>query len=598
METAQDAKLRPATSARRSRSRRRRPARSSPAASRTRRPPRRWSRSRRPGPTRSRSAASIRSRAASPAAGKRFARQSGRSLPEDPPSLACEACSASSWQALRPGPPAPVRRSTKRWRAIARCCVVGPNGALALTPITLIGRRRRRASPPRSAARGGDVPSFVLRAAARRGRGAAARRHDPGRRPRSRHASAPRGGPAIRYPLSFDESSLSAPLGVGSHLRLGRAAPVGPVVDRQPDPRRRRPAGARRSAGARTSATASDRRCCRGSVPGSSTPSPGRLIAARRTATPAPARRPRPGRCRSRGLELAASRTMQWGGSGRPRVARFADARPARPRQHRLRRCRTATSPATAWPGSTPATPMSSATPARRRSTARRSARTRRDTCRATTWPLIGVDTAFAVGAATRASLRRARQHDDVGRGSARRSSAAPIAITSTSTATRSRASRSAIRPAATSGSNSIGVLVDSGAWSGTLMLHRGDAYPTAQLYPGGGRISGVNGEVAWQVDAQRASRPGSGVLARSRFGDRTAPSSGGGSRCPASAQARYSLSPTRRSRRARPARSPRPGPRCRRRTDAAACRRGARRRAPARPSARLPPARRCARTG
>jgi hypothetical protein len=49
---------------------------------------------------------------------------------------------------------------------------------------------------------------------------------------------------------------------------------------------------------------------------------------------------------------------------------------------------------------------------------------------------------------------------------------------------------------------DSLGVLFDAGAWSGTLMLHRGDAYPTAQLYPGGGRISGVNGEVAWQLDA------------------------------------------------------------------------------------------------
>ena len=52
-------------------------------------------------------------------------------------------------------------------------------------------------------------------------------------------------------------------------------------------------------------------------------------------------------------------------------------------------------------------------------------------------------------------------------------------------------------------------------------MLHRGDAYPTAQLYPGGGRISGVNGEVAWQVDA--ASRLGL-VLAnwRDPSGERT----------------------------------------------------------------------------
>ena len=70
---------------------------------------------------------------------------------------------------------------------------------------------------------------------------------------------------------------------------------------------------------------------------------------------------------------------------------------------------------------------------------------------------------------------------------------------------------------------NSTGVLVDAGAWTGTLMLHHGDAYPTAQLYPGGGRLDGVNGEVTWQVD--QGSRVGL-VLAHWRgpsgFGDRT----------------------------------------------------------------------------
>jgi len=48
---------------------------------------------------------------------------------------------------------------------------------------------------------------------------------------------------------------------------------------------------------------------------------------------------------------------------------------------------------------------------------------------------------------------------------------------------------------------NSLGVLVDAGAWTGALMLHHGNAYPTAQVYPGGGRLDGVNGEVAWQLD-------------------------------------------------------------------------------------------------
>ena len=33
-------------------------------------------------------------------------------------------------------------------------------------------------------------------------------------------------------------------------------------------------------------------------------------------------------------------------------------------------------------------------------------------------------------------------------------------------------------------------------------MLHRGDAYATSQLYPGGGRLSGADAELAWQVDS------------------------------------------------------------------------------------------------
>ena len=31
-------------------------------------------------------------------------------------------------------------------------------------------------------------------------------------------------------------------------------------------------------------------------------------------------------------------------------------------------------------------------------------------------------------------------------------------------------------------------------------MLHRGSAYPTAERWPGGGKIGGANAEVAWQV--------------------------------------------------------------------------------------------------
>ena len=51
---------------------------------------------------------------------------------------------------------------------------------------------------------------------------------------------------------------------------------------------------------------------------------------------------------------------------------------------------------------------------------------------------------------------------------------------------------------------NSIGMFVDAGAWTGTLMLHRGDAYSSAQLYAGGGRLT-----------ASTASWPGSSTPAR-----------------------------------------------------------------------------------
>ena len=53
----------------------------------------------------------------------------------------------------------------------------------------------------------------------------------------------------------------------------------------------------------------------------------------------------------------------------------------------------------------------------------------------------------------------------------------------------------------------SIGAIVDAGAWSGTLMLHYGDAYPTATLYPGGGKLHGGDAALAWQIDP--ASRVG-----------------------------------------------------------------------------------------
>jgi hypothetical protein len=50
---------------------------------------------------------------------------------------------------------------------------------------------------------------------------------------------------------------------------------------------------------------------------------------------------------------------------------------------------------------------------------------------------------------------------------------------------------------------DSVGGFIDAGAWTGALMLHHGKAYQTAQLFPGGGGLDGVNGELAWQRDAR-----------------------------------------------------------------------------------------------
>jgi len=140
-------------------------------------------------------------------------------------------------------------------------------------------------------------------------------------------------------------------------------------------------------------------------------------------------------------------------------------------------------------------------------------------------WPshylgLIGVDTAFAVGAATvRLFVERANttMAGAVGRpllGGAYRHHIYTDGYT--------HQGQPLGHPAGGDVRlNSLGVFVDGRVWSGTLMLHRGDAYATAQFYPGGGRICGVNGEASWQVDA--ASRLGL-VLAywRDPSGERT----------------------------------------------------------------------------
>ena len=42
---------------------------------------------------------------------------------------------------------------------------------------------------------------------------------------------------------------------------------------------------------------------------------------------------------------------------------------------------------------------------------------------------------------------------------------------------------------------------IEAGDWSGALLAHRGRALATSQLYEGGGRLGGVQGELAWRVD-------------------------------------------------------------------------------------------------
>ena len=56
----------------------------------------------------------------------------------------------------------------------------------------------------------------------------------------------------------------------------------------------------------------------------------------------------------------------------------------------------------------------------------------------------------------------------------------------------------------------SAGVLVESGNWAATVIAHRGRAYRTAELYAPGARLSGANAEVSWRLDA--ASRIGVGL--------------------------------------------------------------------------------------
>ena len=60
-----------------------------------------------------------------------------------------------------------------------------------------------------------------------------------------------------------------------------------------------------------------------------------------------------------------------------------------------------------------------------------------------------------------------------------------------------SRTSASTRTPPSAAGASAAAV---TSTQTGVLMLHRGSAYPTAERWPGGGKIGGANAEVAWQV--------------------------------------------------------------------------------------------------
>jgi len=393
--------------------------------------------------------------------------------------------------------------------------VVGPNAAPALTPITLSGDGGTSITAAIGGPRG-DVPSFVL--APLRGEGGVRLSADTTLADGTIEA---RFGAAwwadYPYPLSFDQSSLSTSLGSGriyasverrqwgpswiSSLILDGGAPPVPAIGWRKE-----------SATAFSSPLLSwlgpwlfD--AFAGQTVERDGPQHPHLLGVRMQVMPL------------RGLELAASRTMQWGGTGRPEtlgsLARGLvgydnidssmphDSEPGNSLAgfdarytHVFGESRTASIYGQAI-GEDEAGHLPSHYLA-----------------------LIGVDTAFSVGAASvrlfaeRANTTMSGAGGTPLLGGAYRHHIYLGGYTHQGSPLGHPAGGD-VRL------NSLGVLVDSGAWSGTLMLHRGDAYATAQLYPGGGRLSGVNGEVAWQVDAR--TRLGL-VLAywRDPFGDRT----------------------------------------------------------------------------
>ena len=323
-----------------------------------------------------------------------------------------------------------------------------------------------------------------------------------------------------RYPLSLDESSISVGLGAGrlyasverrqwgpswtgSLILDGGARPVPAIGWRKDDESAFRSPLLSWLGPWRLDAFA-------GQLAQRTGPHDPHLLGARIQAMPLP------------GLELAVSATLQWGGGGRPEIAELIVARDRRPEQRRSfpslgRRSRQR-------PGRIrcPLHPCLRRRRERRRSMARRSAKTKPATCRATIWrwsaptPRSRSNAAAVRLFAERANTTMSGAFGTPLLGGAYRHHIYTDGYTQQGEPLGQPAGGD-VRL------NSIGVLVDAGAWTGTLMLHHGDAYPTAQLYPGGGRIDGVNGEVAWQVDPR--SRLGL-VLAHWRepsgFGDRT----------------------------------------------------------------------------
>ena len=297
--------------------------------------------------------------------------------------------------------PFPARAGLSLDEALARRARATPgDGTPAPTPIALDAGARDDVTAGRRRARAGTFRRCFARAL--RGEGGLRLRTRTGRLdgacrgpPRRRLAR-----PAIAPDFVRRELD-QRPARRRPHLRLGRAAPLGSVVDRQPDPRRRGASRCRRSAGARTSPTPFQRRRAGLARAVAARRLRRRAVAAQRAAvTPhlfgarfqvdAAARpRARASRGPCSGAAAAATRACESLCASADRPATTSTS------------IRPTTSPATSWPGSTPATPCRSARAARCRSTARRSARTRPAGGRATTSAASASTRRSRVGAAT-----------------------------------------------------------------------------------------------------------------------------------------------------------------------------------------------------